>query len=210
MPPAEPEPAAEGDRAKAEKDLPAAAATAPPAAAGPVEEPEPAAGLDPEGIPANGGSDLPGPKQATDEAAEPDPEGVPSNDGRDLPGAKRDAEAVAAAVAAAAAKERAKGNTNTAMVGVDMTRDGKAIEKYLGLDEPAPAGKLSSTQRTAKQKKKMQRGLLREATASAVTMQQLGAVARNQKPIALTAPGARARAVVSMLVCESLARISAT
>lgn len=78
-------------------------------------------------------------------------------------------------------------------MGLDMAKDGGLMKDMLGLGDSGPSGKLSSTERTAKQKAKLQRGLLREATQSAQAMAKTNAAARAQwaqSPVALTAPRA--------------------
>lgn len=91
----------------------------------------------------------------------------------------------------AAKAAEAAGVTDAVMMGIDMACHGNLMKNILGLGESAPTGKLSSTQRTAKQKAKLQRGLLREATQSAQTMNKINAAARAQlRPGSLTAPRA--------------------
>ena len=69
------------------------------------------------------------------------------------------------------------------LVGVDIrSGGGKAMEAILGLDDAPSGSKLSSTQRAAKQKAKLQRGMVREASAAADAMMAINAVARKQAP----------------------------
>ena len=91
----------------------------------------------------------------------------------------------------AAKAAEASGVTDALLMGVDMAKDGGLMKDMLGLHaESAPSGKLSSKQRTAKQKAKLQRGLLRDAQQSAQAMAKINAAARAQTPVALTAPRA--------------------
>ena len=97
-----------------------------------------------------------------------------------------------ASVEEAAKAAEAAGVKNAVMMGLDMATDEKLLEDMLGLQSgSAPSGKLSAKQRTAKQKAKLQRGLLREATGTAQEMQKINAAARAQmRPPTLTAPRA--------------------
>ena len=105
----------------------------------------------------------------------------------------------------AAKAAEAAGVTNAVMMGVDMARDHSLMEDMLGLSSDAPTGKLSSTQRTAKQKSKLQKNLLRDATQSAQAMAKINAAARKQTRVLLTAP----RECITLPICthHTVARV---
>lgn len=113
----------------------------------------------------------------------PEPEPEPAAMGRQ--------EKSFASLEEAAKAAEAAGATDSVMMGIDMASQGNLMKDILGLGESGPTGKLSSTERTAKQKAKLQRGLLREATQSAQTMNKINAAARAKlRPGSLTAPRA--------------------
>jgi len=108
----------------------------------------------------------------------------------------------------AAKAAEAAGVTNAVMMGLDMARDGNLMEDMLGLNSGStPSGKLSSKQRTAKQKSKLQKSLRRDATQSAQAMAKINAAARQQTRVLLTAP--RACSTLPNYTHRTVARVPA-